>query len=226
MVVGVHAYYGGWAQLRPPPFRELFSPWAPGLKLSPAPEWENPTPALKVPLYVDRFGPLWLLLTASIPITSMTNFFNRLAHEEKGRQGLLPLVLLQPSRPLTLRDWPGKVFFELVLEIDDWVEEAAVNLGPRVTPRPTMVVPTLLRQSNVQLQLPAQTEVPSVAPSPPVTQPAAAPAATALAAAPVTTTTSEVPWEVPTPQPLPAAMPAAAQVVTAGHDPFEVFRRR
>jgi hypothetical protein len=224
MILGMHSLFHGWVQFQPPPRREQLHAWAPGVAMLPCPtDWENPQEALKFPILVNQHGPLWLTLTANIPLTGMLNFFSRLGVEPEGRVGRLPKVKLAPSRVVMLRDWPGKVFYDLVFEIIGWVGEDQVHLGPRVTPPPVLTAQALVNPPPpVQ---PALTTQSTVAISPPSNPPTAAPTAAATLAASI----DVPPWDVPQPQPLPpvtpSAVPPSPASAPAAHDPFEIFRR-
>jgi hypothetical protein len=238
MVVGFHHILHGWAEFAPK-FQVRLQPWSPGAPVMPKPpDWISPVEALKLPVLVEGFGALWLLLTAVIPMNAIHDLLDRTAYTAEAQAGGIPLTALAHPREVIIRDRPGDVFYSLVLDVQRWVSIEDARLGPRVTAiqaigRAPTLRPALTQQPGAPVQVP-----PPVRPMPP----AAAGAAAVRDGVP--------PWEdLPQPQPQPLApvqsvaapattqptpaiiepqtAPLAAMAATASaSDPLEIFRRR
>jgi hypothetical protein len=200
-VVGVHAVFHGYTVFAPS-FDQRLRPWAPDqAPLEPPREWASPSEAIKLPLLVDKYGPLWILVTSVIAMNAVMQMLEGWSVEPEYQQGQLPIVAISKGRPVKIKDRPGETFYAPVLTRQGWCPLEQAQLGKRVTPilAPAMRAPQL---------------------SAPPGQP------TITAASAVV----ELPWEeTPQPKPLPevktAATPPAAST-TGTPDPFDIFRRQ
>jgi hypothetical protein len=231
MVVGTHSIFHGYCEFTPK-FQQRMQPWSPGAPVLPQPDdWDSPIEAIKLPFLVEAHGPLWLLLSAVIPMNALKDFLDRISWTPEAQQGLVPLTALAEPRTVTLRDRPGEVFYSPLFAVERWVGVEEARLGPRVTAVPAI--------AGEQMQRPALPQTPTTPGQPPTsTAPAQRPPpplSPAAAAAPVSN--PDPPWEMPEPKPLPPVQPApsaaaepqlalAAAPSAPAHDPFEVFRRR
>jgi hypothetical protein len=205
-VVGVHAIHHGWVTFNPS-FDQRLRPWSPDqTPMSPPQGWVSPSEAIKLPLLVDRYGPLWWMATSIIALNAMMAQIEVWASAPEFQQGQLPIVEIGQSRPIKIKDRPGETFYAPVLLQRGWTPLEQAQLGPRVTPilPPPAVRPHLLSNPPQPVQ--------------PVIQ--AKPEAT------------DLPWEeTPVPKPLPVA--ASDQVASPDKaapapsaDPFAIFRRQ
>jgi hypothetical protein len=220
MVIGFHSVLHGYTEFAPK-FQQQLQPWSPGLPVIPVPsDWANPVETIKLPLLVDRFGPLWLMLTATIAINAFKDLFDRVSWTKEAQDSLLPLVGLEPSRAVILRDRPGETYHAPAFAVKSWVSVQDAGLGPRITAVPTATLGHDLKPLHRLPTQPAALSEPRPLPEPsPQTEPAS----------------SSLPWESTSqPQPLPAA-PLSAPVQSAAiaaasavpsTDPFAIFRRQ
>jgi hypothetical protein len=207
MVVGTHAIFHGYVTFNPS-FDQRLRPWSPDqAPMSPPQEWTAPSEAIRLPLLVDRYGPLWWTATSIIALNATMAQIEVWAATPEFQQGQLPVVEIGKSRPVKIKDRPGETFYAPVLQHVGWVPLEQAQLGPRVTPilPPPAVRPRLLSNTPVPLVQPAIQAKPGV---------------------------TDLPWEetvVPKPLPTAASDQAASpdKATTASSaDPFAIFRRQ
>jgi hypothetical protein len=206
LVVGVHAIFHGYVTFNPS-FDQRLRPWSPDQAPMSAPqEWPSPSEAIRLPLLVDRYGPLWWMVTATISLNAIMSQIEEWSVVPEFQQGQLPIVAIGRPRPIKIKDRPNETFYGPVLQLIGWVLPERAQLGQRVTP----ILPPAVR-----LHLLSNPPVPSIQP--------------VIQAKPEA---ADVRWEeAAIPKPLPPVhdhpvAPSASAAAAAESDPFNIFRHR
>jgi hypothetical protein len=151
VIPGTHCIYHGYVTFTPS-FDQQLRPWAPEQPPMPPPQgWASPVEALKFPLLVDRFGPLWLMVTSVIAMNSLMAMLEEWSSAPEFQEGQLPICELAESRPIKIKDRPGETFYAPALSRVAWCQLEQTQLGTRVTPiLPPVTRPKRLAPHPVQ----------------------------------------------------------------------------